>query len=189
MIEIHLHLEIGRAHFSTDGMTFGLVVDEIAGHVAGIDRLDHQHQAMFGQLFRCQFEVGDIDRTVFGPISAFREHAGHGVDRRRPHRQRVFNGLVDPGGKFRLTPRQRSDTALTSGPVTGWHVKEGILEIVLFQPSGDIGRRIIVGEEEFNRRETGLGRRSKTLRKRHFVEHHREVGSKLRHGAPFRNQV
>ena len=68
------------ADLLADLVPFRLGVEEIAGHVARIDRLDYQHAPVLGQFLSGVADVLDVGCAMLGAIGTGREQASHAVD-------------------------------------------------------------------------------------------------------------
>jgi hypothetical protein len=59
VVEVHLNLHVGHADFGDDSVRVVLAVQEVAGNVAAIDRLDQQVDADGRRLARGPCQIGD----------------------------------------------------------------------------------------------------------------------------------
>src|ERR1035441_2319620 len=79
VVQIELHFEVGRVHGRADLVRFRLRVDEEAGHVATIDRLQEQHDMVLRQFSGGVFEVLDQGGAAGRRDGAGARDTGHGM--------------------------------------------------------------------------------------------------------------
>src|SRR2546430_2080098 len=80
VIEIHLHFHVPHTDFLADGVRFSLRRQQISGHVARIERLDGQRDAVLLRLSRCEAQIAYERRPMpraLSLIRARRKHARH----------------------------------------------------------------------------------------------------------------
>ena len=94
-----------------------------------------------------------------------------------------------PSRNSRLPAGQAGEAALALGPVAGRHVEQRLGQAR--SPSSrwrSSAAGMLVGEQELDAVEARLRGGVEPVEERHFVEHHRQVGGKTRHGGPPRKR-
>ncbi|MNK73084.1 hypothetical protein D3C87_925760 [compost metagenome] len=155
--------------------------EEVAGHVAPVDRFDQQLKAMLAHGLGRVPQVGQVGGAVQVDVGADGQQARHHVHARGAQRQRILDGARHAGTEFFFAARQRRNAPLTGRPVARRQVEQHILQTVLAQPAGHFLRRVVIREQEFDAFKTRLRGGGKALRERDFVEHHGQVGGKTGH--------
>ena len=155
MIHVELQLDVrpsGLADIAGGPLE---IVEEIARHVLAVDRLEQQVDAVLAE------PVGGIgDR---GAIALLRRRivgigdAGHHVQPLHPGLVDIGQRLVDRCPEFLLAADQRRHPALAPGPIARRHVEQRLLQLAPRQRQPDLLRRMLVGEQELDGLETGLG--------------------------------
>jgi hypothetical protein len=105
VVEVHLDLQVRLADLLAKRMGVRLPVQEVAGHVAGVDGLDHESAAVFRASSRRVAEVLGEHGAVRGPIGAGRQKAGHRVQGRRAERPRVVQRRRHPAAELGFPAR------------------------------------------------------------------------------------
>ncbi len=157
-------------------------VQEIAGDVAVVDRLDDHRDALAGEPLGGVAQIGDVDALALGAVAPLRPQPGHRVQQPALRRFGVDQRLLDAGAELRLAPRQRRHPALAGRPVAGRHVEQCLDQPVRFEPGGDGFGRMVVGAEIFDRLEAALGRGGKPVEKADFLKDEAQIGGEFRHG-------
>ena len=91
-------------------------VDEEAGNVACVDRLDQQADAGLLQALRGKRQILDEDVLQHGPVDALRRDAGQAVDLAAAERLGVGDRRVDAAAEFVDAVGQDRDAALAAAP-------------------------------------------------------------------------
>ncbi|MPN53418.1 hypothetical protein SDC9_201082 [bioreactor metagenome] len=115
-------------------------------------------------------------------VDACRHHARHGMQAAAAGSQGVLQRQLDARLEFGLAPRQRGQAAFALRPVSGRQIEKRQRQVVPPQPANDFGDLELVREQELDRPETVVGRRSETIEELVFRVHQAEVGGKTRHG-------
>src|SRR5713226_1489493 len=72
MVEVELELQVGPADALDDPHRLAGVIEEIAGNVAGVDRLDDGGEAGVGDPVGGPAQIVDIDALAFFPVAPLR---------------------------------------------------------------------------------------------------------------------
>src|SRR6185312_16892995 len=99
-------------------------VDEIAGNVAWIDRLDEQRDAVRRHEIGGEAQIGDIDRLALRTRAALGPDAGDRMDLPAPRQQRIAQRPLDGGDELALAAGERRDAALALGEFARRKVEE-----------------------------------------------------------------
>ena len=182
VIEIELDLEVGCTDGLHDAVRLGLMVEEIAGHVARIDRLD-QHLAPLGRRLRCgPGQVGLVDLEQCGTRQVGRGDAGHHMDARAVQRPGIGQRGGQAGAELGLAAGQTGQAALAGLPVARGRVEQHLLQAVGLQPRGDLLGREGVGEQKFDTLEAVRRGGGEAVEKVVLVVEHGEIGGEAGHG-------
>ena len=155
------------------------IVEEVAGHVARVDRLDHDVEAMRRE------ELGGVghrfaerrDRPGIAAVGDAR-HQMHALDAGRfGIGQRGVQALL----QIVETIRQRGKSLFAGVPIARRQVEQRLRQAVALEPLADRVRRMLIGKQEFDRGESRFGRRIEAVEERHFGEHHGEIGGETGH--------
>lgn len=157
VVEVELHLQVRCAEGLHDAVCLVLAVQEVAGHVAQVDRLDqHVPSGRSGTLGR----PGDIP-FVGGlqppAVGALRRETCHHVDPRAAERLGIVQRPREAVTELGFAPRQAGDATVTRVPVTGRRVEQHLLQTVVLQTPGDLTRFEGVGEQVLDRLEAVRG--------------------------------
>src|SRR5207248_312006 len=158
------------------------IVEEIAGHVAGIDRLEHDVDTVRRKELRSPRHrfVEGLDRDAFAAVG----DAGHQVQTLDAGglgvRQRRLQALLEIGKAL----GKRRKALLAGIPVAGRQVEQGLRQAIALEPFADRFGGMLVGKEKFDGGEAGLRRGIEAVEERDLGEHHRKVGGKTGHWNP-----
>ena len=186
MVKVELELQIGVADLVDDPHRVGRRVQEIAGDVAVVDRLDDDGDAVARRALGRVTQILDVHPLGRASVAALRHEAGHRVHEPATGRLGVDERLVDPGAKLRLAARQRRHPALARGPVSGRHVEQRLGEPVPAQCRRDGFWRVVVGAEIFDRLKTAFRGGSKPVEKPDVLKDKAQIRGEFRHGASSR---
>ena len=100
-------------------MRVSLRVQEVAGYVSRIDRLDQHRATRFRQLTRGESKVLDKHRAMRRSIAAGRNDSAHHVQVGCLGCFGVFQRAGKGCAKVAFTPRKRSQSALAGGDFAG----------------------------------------------------------------------
>jgi hypothetical protein len=100
---------------------------------------------------------------------------------RAAERIRVFYRPVDAGIELGLATGQGSQPTLAPRPVAGRQVEQHLTQAEAIEALADVGCPMIVGKQELDGLEAGLGRRLEAIEEGQFLEQHAEVGGELGH--------
>ncbi len=146
-----------------------------------VDRLDDRLHAHLGAFLRRPGEVRAIDRGHRVMRDAVGDQPGHHMQARAFQDGGVVQRLGDGIAEVGLAAGQGGHAAFALRPVPRRGVEQHLRQPVVLQPRGDLGRREVVGEQELDPLEAGLGGQGEAVEERHLVEHHREVRGEARH--------
>ena len=181
VVQVHLHLDVGGTDLGDQRMGLVLAAEEEAGHVAAIDGLQQDLDAVRRSLLGGVAHVGDVGGAHGGCVRALGHKTGHHVDARALQRLGVVDGLGNAFAELGLTPRQAGQPTFARVPVAGRGVEQHLLQAVGLQARGQFLRRVGVGKQVLHRLETIAGGGSKTVEKVHVVVEHGQVGGKAGH--------
>ena len=174
VVQVHLHLEIGRCHQLHQVVRLGLRLQEVARHVPAVDGLDqHLHPGIGRSLCR---PAQIAQRRIFQQLArrALGHPAAHQMNARAAQRLCIAQGLEHTGLEHLLLPRQtqRATHALLPGSHHGlgritarWRIEQHLLQASLRQRIGQHFRRIGIGKQIFHRGKTIGCSGSKALQK------------------------
>src|ERR1700682_3314178 len=179
VIDITLKFQLGDLKFDDQVAREAKIVEEVAGHVARIDRLDHDVEAM--GLKKLGGPYHRLVKRRHGLRIAALGNAGHQMQAFDAGRlrigQRRLNTLLQVG----KTIRQRRKTLFAGVPIAWRQVEQRLGQAVAAQPLANGLRGMFIGKQEFNGRESRPGRFGKAVEEWHFVEHHAEIGGETGH--------
>src|SRR5208282_5981311 len=109
VIEVHLYLDIRRAGLFADRVRFGLGIQKVARDVAGIDRLDGEHDALLGGFARGEAKIAHEGRALPRTLLAegVGRPTGHDVHPRAGERLRVGERGDEAGCELVLASGKR----------------------------------------------------------------------------------
>jgi hypothetical protein len=183
MINIVLQEQIRTGSFGDDVQRLLAGIEEIAGHIIEIDRLDQQRNAVRRQQGGCVAQIVQIGAARQFRCQSGRQFACHTVQAGYAECQRIVERLLHAVAEFRHALRIASHAALARIPVTRRQVEQHQLQLMVVQALGQFVRRIRIREQQLDAVETGRPRQRKALQERHLVKQHRQIGSELRHGS------
>jgi hypothetical protein len=181
MIEIELQLQILATRLLDDAHGLAGRVEEIARHVARVDRLDHQCHAFFGQAVGGAPEIGDVDGPSLAPVLGPRPVSRHGVKAPALRRARVRQRPLERLHEFVLAPGERGHAPLALGPVARRQIEQRLGQMTPLEPGGDLVGGEIIGKEELDPGEPAIRGGREPVEKRRLLKHHAEIGGELRH--------
>jgi len=173
VVDVVLQEQVVAVYLFDDAPGLRRKVQEVAGHVVGIDRLDQEMDAPLGAGPGRETQVFDIRLLHLRPPGAAGRQARHGVEARATERTGVFEGLADRVLELALASGQDGDSSFARIPVPRRQVEESLGKAVARQPFGQLRRRPGIGEQELHTLESGPCRRLETLEEVCLVEHHR----------------
>src|SRR5450759_4586922 len=113
VVEVHLHLEVGRADFGADRVRLVLAVQEKTRNVAAVDRLDHDGDAGRGRLSRRIVEIAHVGLAVARALLARLDQTGHQVHALVAEHARILERAPDAAPEFVFAAGQRGEAAKT----------------------------------------------------------------------------
>ena len=182
VVQVHLHLHVGGADLGDQRVGLVLAAQEEAGHVAAVDGLQQDLDAVRRSLFGGVAHVGDVGGAHGGCVCALGHQPGHHVDAGALQGLGIVDGFGDAFAELRLTPWQAGQPALARVPVAGGGVEQHLLQAVGLQACGQFLRRVGVREEVLHRLEAIARSGGKAVEKVHVVVEHGQVGGKTGHG-------
>ena len=191
VVQVHLHLQVGRRHGLHQAVGLVLGLQKIARHVAPIDRRNqHLHPHVSRGLRRpAQVFVGRADQGF--ARQRVRHQAGHDVDPRAAQHLGVVQALPDAFAKVGLFPGHAQAAAPPGLPglghlrqisASGRGVEQHLLQAMLRQLLRQLLGRVGIGKQVFHRPETVPGGRTEAGQERQLGVHQREVGGTAGHG-------
>ena len=84
----------------------------------------------------------------------------------------VEQSLLDALAKLLFAPRESGDAAFARAPVAGGHIEQDHLGPGSFGPGCYLFRRVLIGEQKLDRRETCPRCGLEAVKERNLVEHH-----------------
>ena len=182
VVQVHLHLQIRRADGLHDAVRLVLPVQQVAGDVAAVDRLDQHLAADGGSLPGGPGQVGLVGGLQAGPVHTRRRQAGHHMQARAAQRVGIGQGLLETAAELGLAAGQAGEAALTGIEVAGRGVEQHLLQAMVGQAPGQRLGLEGIGEEEFHRLEAVGGGSGKAVEKGLLGVEHAQVGGKAGHG-------
>src|SRR5450759_446734 len=126
VIEIHLHLQVGRADFGANGVRLVLAVQEKTRDVARVDRLDHDGDAGRGRLSRRIVEIAHVGFAVARALLARPDQTGHQVHALVAEHARILERARDAAPEFVFATGQRGEAAFARIPIARRAVEQGL---------------------------------------------------------------
>ena len=182
MVQVHLHLHVGGADLGDQRVGVVLAAQEEAGHVAAVDGLQQDLDAVRRSLLGDVAQVGDVGSAHGGCIGPLGYQPGHDMDAGALQGLGIVDGFGDAFAELGLTPRQAGQPALARIPVAGWGVEQHLLQAVGLQTRSQFLRRVGIGEEVLHRLEAIARSGGKAVEKVYIVVEHGQVGGKTGHG-------
>src|SRR5712692_11362458 len=108
VIEVELQFDVVAADAVEDGERLGGGVEEIAGDIARIDRLDQQGDAVRRDEVGGAAQIGDEHGSAFGFGAIGGPQAGEDVEPLAAGRQRIAQRTFGAGSEIRLAAGQRA---------------------------------------------------------------------------------
>ena len=179
MVDVELQLQVRPCKPAHQRRGDIEIVQEIARHVARIDRLQQDinvqvHGAIAGMEHRA-LERGER-RGILR-----RRNAGHQMQATDAGGARIDQRSVDRCLEFIPALRQRGKATFAVVPVARRAIEQCLGQTVAREPFGDgVGRKRI-REQELHRGEAGVGGGPEPVEEVPLVEHHGEVGGEARH--------
>ena len=158
-----------------------LAAQEEAGHVAAIDGLQQDLDAVRCSLLGSVAHVGDVGGAHGGCIGPLGHQPGHHVDAGALQGLGIVDGFGNAFAELGLTPRQAGQPALAAVPVAGWRIEQHLLQAVGLQAGCQLLRGVRVREEVLHRLETVACGGGKAVEKVHVVVEHGQVGGEAGH--------
>ena len=152
------------------------IVEEEAGNVARVDRLDDQPDAGLLELAGGVGQVFDEHIFQLSPIDALRGNAGEAVDLAATERPGIGDRGVDAAAELVDAVGQHRDAALALAPVAGRQVEQDLRQSVLAEAGSDHLRRMIVGSEILNALEACAGGGVEAVEEFVLAKEHRQIG-------------
>ena len=182
VVDVELEAEAVAADGFDDGGALGHRVEVEAWHVAMVDGFDDEGDAAGSGLVGGPGEVGGVESGGGSWSEVAGGNAGHNVDEGVAECFGVVEGAEDAVAELLLAAGEGGGAALAGGPVAGGGVEEDLLQPGGIEAGADLGGFVVVGEEELNAAEAGLGGGVEAVEEWVFVEHHGQVGAKAGHG-------
>ena len=183
MIDVVLNKEIVRSDVRDDLCCLRRSLEEEAGNVPGVDRLDQQFDAVLGQRLRGKAEIVHEHTTKLREVGAGGRRADQAIHLAAVERPGVFDGARDAIAKFFNPVGKDRDAPFARHPIACGQIMQHLCQPVLLQTFAQHRPVIIVGKEIFHAVETGGLGGGETIEEREFSEQHREIGSKFGHGS------
>ena len=167
VVEVHLDLEVRLADLLANRVRLGLRVEEVTRHVARVDRLDQQVEAVAAELARGVGEVLDEHGAMTRAVRARGQDARHRVHARRTEGQRVLGRTRDAFAELGLATGQRQSCPRSPAAQSpGGRLNRTLASrFSLSQPATSAGA-YVVREQELDRGEARLRRGGEPLRER-----------------------
>ena len=181
VVEVHLDLDVGLGNVGQQRMGLVLAAQEEAGHVAAIDGLQQDGDAV-GRGQPCGVaHVGDVGGAQDVIAGACGLEPGHDVDARAAQGPGIGDGAFHALGEFRLAPGDAGKTALARVPVAGRGVEQYLPQAVVLQAAGQLLGREVVGEQVFDGLEAVARGGLEAVKKVQVVVEHGQVGGETGH--------
>ena len=179
VIDVELQFQVRDLQFGDQVAREAKIVEKIARHVACVDRLDHDVEAVGREELRGPRHrfVELFDRPRIAAIGDARHQMqplDAGCLRVRQRRLKASLQIVE-------AIRQRGKAFFAGVPIARRQVEQRLRQAVAFQPFADGICRMVIGKQEFDGRKARVGRRVEAVEERDFGEHHGEIGGKSRH--------
>ena len=187
VVEVELDLEVRRADLLADRVRLGLRAQQVAGHVARVERLDRHRDAVGRRVLARLPQVAHVEAPAALALARVRvlgDDPRHHVHPPAVERLRVAEPRRDRRGELVLASGHAREPAVARAHVARRRVEQRDLEPVLRDALGDVARLPLVGERELDRAEAGLRRLAEALEERHLGEQVGQIGGEPRHRAP-----
>ena len=182
VVQVHLHLQVRRADALDDRVRVGLGVQQVAGEVARVDRLDQRVEPVIAQTLRGPGDVVDVGLALRDALALAPTRPAIRCTRGQPSAFAYSIARSTPRRNSSCRPGRAGDTPLPAGPVPRRCIDQHLLQAVPVEFVADRRRAELVGELALDRLEAVGGAGAETLEERHLVVHHRQVGGEMRHG-------
>src|SRR3954453_11002261 len=182
VIDVELEFQVRKPQLLDQVAREAEIIEEVAGHIARIDRLEHDVDAVRREELggpRDRF-VERLDRDALATVGDAR-HQMQPLDAGRL-------GVGKRGLQARLElgeSRRECRKALLAGiPIARRQVEQRLSQAVALEPLADRLGRMLIGKEKLDGSEAGCRSGVEAVEERHLGEHHREIGGKAGHGNP-----
>ena len=115
MVDVELQLEVGQGQLADQRFRIGVVIEEIARHVAAIDRLEQEIDAMGQEPFSSRDDRAPISR--YRALVLARAEPGHKMQALHAGGFGEGECPLDAGLEVIKSLRLRGQAALAGGPI------------------------------------------------------------------------
>ncbi len=158
-----------------------LAGQEVAGEVAGIERLDQHRDAGVRRLFGHGPQIVYKHRTALRRVGTISGITRQSMNARATDRLRIVERPSRVGGELGLAAGQCAQAGVATGGRTIGRVDLHAFEIVRRQARGNVVRRKFVRHQDLHAGEAMIGRRGEPIEEGMLGEQQREVGGKPGH--------
>ena len=130
-------------------------VQEEAGNIDRVDRLDQQPDPLPGERIRREAQIADQHLVELGCIGAIGRDADEAVELTAIERLGVIDGARDAVAKLVDPVRQNGDAALAGRPIARGKIVQHLGQSVLVQLLAQLGLVEIIGKQIFDPAEAG----------------------------------
>ena len=152
VVDVVLHEQIARAHVGNELKRLCGPVQEEAGNVDRVDRLDQKLDPLPGERVRGEAQIADQHLVQLDPIGAVRRDADQAVELTAIERLGVVDGARDAVAKLLDPVGQDGDAALAGRPVAGGKIVQHLGQPVLVQLLAQLGLVEIIRETDIRPR-------------------------------------
>ena len=158
VVDIVLHEQIARAHVRNELKRLLGPVQEEAGNIDRVDRLDQKLDPFLGERVRGEAQIARPAPRSDRSVRAIRRDADQAVELAAIERLGVVDGARDAVAKLLHPVGQDGDAALAGRPVAGGKIVQHLRQPVLVQLLAQLGLVEIIREQIFDAAEArGLG--------------------------------
>ena len=182
VVDVVQQEQVVCAHFIEDGQRLARAVDEEAGHVEMVDGLQQHPHALLACSVGCKPQVAHQRVMRLGCAYVGGRDTCHAMQLWRAQRGGIVQGLGHTGAELVDAVGQCSQPPVARSPVSGGHVVQHQLQLVVLQALGDFLWREVVGKQKFNGLEARARSGGKAVQEGQLGVKHGEVGGKFRHG-------
>ena len=181
VVDVVLHEQIARAYVRNELKRLRGPVQEEAGNIDRVDRLDQKLDPLPGERIRGEAQIADQHLVEIDRVRAVRRDADEAVELTAIERLGVVDGARDAVAKLLDPVGQDGDAALARRPIAGGQIVQHLRQPVLVQLLAQLGLVEIIREQIFHPAEARSLGGGEAIEERLLAEQHGEIGGKFGH--------